>query len=92
METMTDPDDMAEFFDQWPETETPMTETGPSLMAQLFTDWAQREGLLSRITEEQCADLAKAFMAGWAMADAWRESGCAAGMETLRRLTGGKPA
>ena len=43
-----------------------------------------------RITEAQCADLAKAYMAGWAMADAWRESGCATGMEALRRLTGGK--
>jgi hypothetical protein len=64
-----------------------MTETDPDTMAEMFTDWAKREGLLPRITEEQCADLAKAYMAGWVMADLWRESGCAAGMEALRRLT-----
>ena len=42
------------------------------LMADLFTEWAKREGILSRITEEQCRDLAKAFMAGYAAAEAQR--------------------
>jgi hypothetical protein len=39
--------------------------TTPEHMADLFTEWAQRERILPRLTEEQCADLAKAFMAGY---------------------------
>jgi len=33
--------------------------------AELFGEWAAKEGLLGRITEDQCADLARAFIAGW---------------------------
>lgn len=33
-------------------------------LASQFTEWASREGLLARIAEEQCADLAKAYIAG----------------------------
>ena len=36
----------------------------PDEMAAAFTAWAAGEGILARVTEEQCADLAKAFMAG----------------------------
>ena len=37
-----------------------------------FAAWAAKQGLLAGITEDQCRDLALAFMAGWAHADAWR--------------------
>lgn len=40
----------------------------PELLADLFTDWAERDGILARITEEQCADLARAFGAGFMIA------------------------
>jgi hypothetical protein len=40
----------------------------PGSMADAFTQWAKQEGLLPRITEDQCADLARAFMAGCAYA------------------------
>ena len=43
--------------------------------SRLFADWAKRQGILSRITEDQCADLALAFFAGWAHADAARGHG-----------------
>lgn len=33
-------------------------------LAGEFSEWASREGLLARVTEEQCADLAKAYIAG----------------------------
>lgn len=33
-------------------------------IAQLFTAWATEEGILARVTKEQCADLALAFAAG----------------------------
>ena len=39
----------------------------PDALAALFTRWMVTEGLLSRVTEEQCADLAKAYMAGFLM-------------------------
>jgi hypothetical protein len=45
---------------------------GAEMMADLFAGWAKREGLLGRIDEEQCRDLAKAFMAGYAAAFAWQ--------------------
>lgn len=35
-------------------------------VAGLFASWAQREGILARVTEKECADLAKAFMYGFA--------------------------
>lgn len=35
-------------------------------LSALFVKWAQGEGILARIDEQQCADLAKAFMAGYA--------------------------
>lgn len=35
-------------------------------LSALFAKWAEREGILARIDEQQCADLAKAFMAGYA--------------------------
>jgi hypothetical protein len=33
-------------------------------LAESFSEWASREGILTQITEEQCADLAKAYIAG----------------------------
>lgn len=36
----------------------------PDEMAAAFAAWAAEAGILARVTEEQCADLAKAFMAG----------------------------
>jgi hypothetical protein len=33
--------------------------------ADLFAKWAAKEGLLARVTEDQCAGLARAFIAGW---------------------------
>lgn len=33
--------------------------------ADLFGKWVAMEGLLGRITQDQCADLARAFLAGW---------------------------
>ena len=39
--------------------------SGADEFAEAFTQWAQSEGLLPRITQEQCADLAKAFGAGY---------------------------
>ncbi len=38
---------------------------GP-VIAELFASWAEREGILARVTREQCADLAKAFAYGYA--------------------------
>ena len=35
-------------------------------LSALFARWAEGEGILARISEEQCADLARAFMAGYA--------------------------
>ena len=40
----------------------------PELLADLFADWAKRDGILARITKEQCADLARAFGAGFMIA------------------------
>lgn len=34
-------------------------------MSTGFAAWAAREGLLERITPDQCRDLAKAYMAGF---------------------------
>jgi hypothetical protein len=31
----------------------------------LFTEWLAREDILPRITEQQCADLGQAFLAGF---------------------------
>ena len=36
----------------------------PDEMAAAFAAWAAGEGILARVTDQQCADLAKAFMAG----------------------------
>lgn len=36
----------------------------PDEMADAFAAWAAGKGILARVTGEQCADLAKAFMAG----------------------------
>lgn len=33
-------------------------------MSEAFAEWAAKDGLLSRVTPEQCADLARAFAAG----------------------------
>lgn len=33
--------------------------------ADLFGKWAAKEGLLAEVTEGECADLARAFIAGW---------------------------
>jgi ATP-dependent Clp protease ATP-binding subunit ClpC len=38
---------------------------GP-VVAELFASWAQRRGILARVTESQCADLAQAFAYGYA--------------------------
>jgi hypothetical protein len=35
-------------------------------VAEMFAGWAQRAGILARITEEQCADLSRAFITGFA--------------------------
>jgi len=40
----------------------------PDALAYMFTDWAKSEGMLPRITEDQCRDLAKAFAAGYVKA------------------------
>jgi hypothetical protein len=61
--------------------------TDPDTMAEFFAQWAKREGILPIIDKGQCADLARAYMAGWVMAETWRETGCAADMEALKRLT-----
>lgn len=37
----------------------------PEGMVEAFAVWAGRTGLLDRITSQQCADYAAAFMAGW---------------------------
>ena len=37
----------------------------PDEMADAFAKWASEDGILTRITEEQCADLARAFSAGY---------------------------
>ncbi len=34
-------------------------------VAGLFGKWAAKQGLLSRVTEDQCAGLAQAFIAGF---------------------------
>ena len=34
-------------------------------LSALFAKWAEGEGILARIDEQQCADLARAFMAGY---------------------------
>jgi hypothetical protein len=46
------------------------TPSGPGEMANLTAEWAKREGILGKLSEEQCRDLARAFAAGYAvMAD-----------------------
>ena len=40
---------------------------GPEGIADMFTDWAARNGILARVTREQCGDLAQAFGAGFAL-------------------------
>jgi hypothetical protein len=40
--------------------------TDPGKLAELFTKWAENDGIMDRITDEQAADLAHAFMAGYA--------------------------
>jgi hypothetical protein len=42
----------------------------PEMMADMFARWAKREGILARVTEDQCADLARAFGAGFLSATA----------------------
>lgn len=64
---------------------TLMTDISGEAMADLFTEWAKREGILSRITEDQCRDLAKAFTAGFAAAEAQRRQGLS-GEEVVRRI------
>lgn len=39
---------------------------GPEGIASMFTEWAAGKGILARVTEAQCADLAAAFGAGFA--------------------------
>lgn len=46
----------------------------PEVMADMFTEWANREGILARITGEQCADLALAFGAGFMCGQAVAET------------------
>ncbi len=43
-----------------------LTEADAPVVASLFAAWAQREGILARITEDEAADLAKAFITGYA--------------------------
>jgi hypothetical protein len=48
-------------------SEPPLTERENAELTRIadaFANWGAKEGILSRITEEQCADLAKAFAAG----------------------------
>ena len=54
------------------DAEAAFRDLGEEISAQ-FAAWAQANGILARITEDQCADLALAWMAGWAHADAWRK-------------------
>lgn len=54
-------------------------------VARLFASWAQREGILSRVTEDQCALLARAFMTGFAYG-AGRERGETIGAEAVAAL------
>ena len=55
------------------DAEDAFAELGKEISGQ-FAAWAQANGILARITEDQCADLALAWMAGWAHADAWRNA------------------
>lgn len=43
-----------------------ITEADGGECSRLFAEWAQREGILARVTEDECADLARAFMMGFA--------------------------
>jgi hypothetical protein len=45
---------------------------GSVAMADMFTEWARRTGILPRVTEDQCRDLAAAFMAGYAASLRWQ--------------------
>ena len=46
---------------------SPLREGHGAIAAEEFAKWLQAEGMLSRLTEEQAADLAKAFMQGFAV-------------------------
>jgi hypothetical protein len=47
----------------------PQDDTGAHV-AELFVQWAHRDGILARVTKVQCADLARAFIAGYLTARA----------------------
>jgi ATP-dependent Clp protease ATP-binding subunit ClpA len=58
------------------QTAAPVVRAGDGpVVAELFASWAQRRGILARVTESQCADLAQAFAYGYA---------CGAGSAALR--------
>lgn len=42
-----------------------MSEPDPKRVLILFTQWLAHEDILPRITEQECADLGKAFLAGF---------------------------
>ena len=42
-----------------------MSEPDPKRVLFLFTEWLAHEDILPRITEQECADLGKAFLAGF---------------------------
>jgi hypothetical protein len=42
-----------------------MSEPDLKRILVLFTQWLAREDILPRITEQECADLGKAFLAGF---------------------------
>jgi hypothetical protein len=42
-----------------------MSEPGPEKIVILFTEWLARENILPRITEQECADLSRAFFTGF---------------------------
>jgi len=44
---------------------TDETPSGTGEMANLTAEWANREGILGGLSEDQCRDLAEAFMAGY---------------------------
>jgi len=42
-----------------------MSEPDPKRVLILFTEWLAHEDILPRITEQECADIGQAFLAGY---------------------------
>lgn len=61
------------------------------IASKAFASWAETEGILARITEGQCADLARAFMQGFAVG-AGNMAGKARVAEIKRAMSGGPAA